>query len=55
MGRCGRKRENNIEMDVNETEWESVEWIGVAQYSNKLQAVVITVMNCRVPQNIVKF
>jgi len=49
VGRCGRRRENNIEVDVNESEWERVEWIDVAQYSNKLQAVVITVMNCRVP------
>jgi hypothetical protein len=33
--------ENGFEMDV--------EWIEVAQYGNKFQAVVITVMNCRVP------
>jgi hypothetical protein len=49
LGRCGRRRENNIEMDMNKSEWQSVDWSSVAQYSNKLQAVVITVMNSRVP------
>jgi len=41
--------ENNTEMDMNGSEWEIVDWINVAQYSNKLQAVVITVMNSRIP------
>jgi hypothetical protein len=30
LGKCGRRRENNIEMDMNESEWDSVDWIIVA-------------------------
>jgi hypothetical protein len=36
LGRCGRRRENNLKMDMNKTKWESLEWINVALYSRLL-------------------
>jgi hypothetical protein len=38
----------NIAMDLQEIEWESTDWINLAQDKDKWQAVMYTVMNLRV-------
>jgi hypothetical protein len=40
---------DNIEMDVLEIGWGGVDWIGLAQDTNKWRALVNVVMNLRVP------
>jgi hypothetical protein len=35
-------------MDIKETGWNSMDWINLARYRDKWQAVVKTVMNLRV-------
>jgi len=49
LGRYKHKLEENIKMDNEEIEQESVKWIYLAQDMVKLQAVVDTVMNFQVP------
>jgi hypothetical protein len=41
--------EENIRMDIMETEWESVDWIHLAQDRNQWLALVNVVMNFQVP------
>jgi hypothetical protein len=48
-GRPGHRWEDNIRMDLRELEWEDVECIHLAQDGDQYQALVITVMNLRVP------
>jgi hypothetical protein len=43
LGRGRRRREDNIKIDVRETEWE-VDLINVAQDKDQLRALVNTVM-----------
>jgi hypothetical protein len=38
-------------MDLREIEWDSMDWIDLAQDTDKWRALVNTVMNLRVPQN----
>jgi hypothetical protein len=40
---------DNIKIDLREIGWDDVEWIGLAQDSDKWRALVNTVMNLRVP------
>jgi len=40
--------ENNIKMDLTEIRCKGADWIHLAQVSDKLRAVVNTVMNIRV-------
>jgi hypothetical protein len=49
LGRPKRCWEVNIRMDLKETDWESVDWIRLAQERDQQQALVNTVMNLRVP------
>jgi hypothetical protein len=42
---------DNIKIDVLEIGWDGVDWIGLAQDSDKWRALVNAVMNLRVPQN----
>jgi len=44
LERPGRKQEDSITMDFN-----SVQWIGLAQVRRKWRAVVVTVLNLQVP------
>jgi hypothetical protein len=39
------KLEDNIQMDVRETGWGDIDWIHLAQNSDKWRALVNTVMN----------
>jgi hypothetical protein len=48
LGRPRRRWENGIRMDLREIGWGSVEWIQLAQGSDRWRAVVNTVMNLRV-------
>jgi hypothetical protein len=41
--------EENIKMALQVIGWRGVDWIGLAQDSERWQAVVNTVMNIRVP------
>jgi hypothetical protein len=41
----------NIEMDIIVTECEGINWIALAKYRDKWQALVNMAMNLRVPQN----
>jgi hypothetical protein len=40
---------DNIQIDLREIEWDSVDWIDLAQDRDQLRALVNTVMNLRVP------
>jgi hypothetical protein len=46
---------DNIKMDLGDSVgWGDVDWIGLAQDRNKWRALVNSVMNFRVPQNVGK-
>jgi hypothetical protein len=49
LGRPRHRWEDNIKMDLQEVGWEDVDWIDMAQDRDRWQAVVIAVMNLRVP------
>jgi hypothetical protein len=40
---------DNIKMDLREIGWDGVDWIDLAQDRDQWRALVITVMNLRVP------
>jgi hypothetical protein len=46
---------DNIKMDLQEVECEGIDWINVAQDMNRWWALVNTVMNFRVLQNVGNF
>jgi hypothetical protein len=54
LGRPRRRWEDNIKMDLREIRWDGVDWIGLAQDRVQWRAIVNTVMNFRVLQNIGK-
>jgi hypothetical protein len=49
LGRPRRRWVDNIRMDHGEVGWGDVDWIGLAQDRNRWRALVIVVMNFRVP------
>jgi hypothetical protein len=49
LGRPRRRWVDNIRMDLGELEWADVDWIGLAQDSNRWRALVNSVFNLRVP------
>jgi hypothetical protein len=49
LGRPRRRWEDNIRMDLRETGWEGVDWMGLAQDREQWRDLVNTVMNLRVP------
>ena len=55
LGTPGYRWENNIKMDIEEKRLEDVNWIYLAQDTNKLWAAVNTAMHLRFPQNSVNF
>jgi len=44
-----RRGKDNIKMDLQELEWEGMDWIDVAQDTDRWRALVNAVMNFRVP------
>ena len=44
-----RRWEDNIEMDLQEVGWGSLDWAELAQYRNRWLALVNAAMNLRVP------
>jgi hypothetical protein len=49
QGRLRRRWVNSIKMDLGETGWGDVDWIGLAQDRNRWRALVNAVMNLLVP------
>jgi hypothetical protein len=55
LGRRRHRWEDNIRMDLREIGWGGMDWIGLAQNRDQWGALVNTVMNIRIPQNVGKF
>jgi hypothetical protein len=55
LGRPMCRWEDNIKMDLQDMGWGSMDWIELARDRDRWQALVIAVMNLRVPQNAGKF
>jgi hypothetical protein len=49
LGRPRLRWVDNIKIDLREIGWDGVDWINLAQDSDKWRALVNTVMNLRVP------
>jgi hypothetical protein len=55
LGRPRRRWEDNIRMDLREIGWGGMDWIDLPQDRDQWRALVNTVMNLRVPENVGKF
>jgi hypothetical protein len=55
LGRPRLRLVDNIQMDLREIGWYSMDWIDVTQDRDQWRALVNTVMNLRVPKNARKF
>ena len=51
LGRPMRRWEDNIKMDLQEVGCRGVDWIGLTQDRDRWRALVIAIMNLRVPYN----
>ena len=49
LGRCRRRWEDNINMDLQEVGCKGTDWIELAQYGDRWQVLVNAVMNPSVP------
>ena len=49
LGRSTRRWEDNIKRNLQEVEWNGLEWIDLAQDRDRRRAVVNAIMNLRVP------
>jgi len=49
LGRPRRRWVDNIRMDLQEVVWEYMDWIGLAQNSDRWRTLVSAVMNLGVP------
>jgi hypothetical protein len=49
LGRPRRRWVGNIKMDLQEIEWDGVDWIDMAQNRDQRRALVYMVLNLRVP------
>jgi hypothetical protein len=55
LERPRRRWVDNTEIDLREIEWEGVDWIDLAQDREQWRALVNTVMNLGVVENVGKF
>jgi hypothetical protein len=55
LGKLRRRCEDNIRRDLTGIGWGGMDWIDLAQGMDQWRALVSTVMNLRVPQNVGKF
>ena len=55
LGRPRHGWEDNIKMDLQEVGCGAMDWIGLAQYRDRWQALVNAVMNFQVPYNVGNF
>jgi hypothetical protein len=49
LGRPRRRWVDNIKIDLRKIGWDVMDWIDLAQDRDKWNALVITIMNLRVP------
>jgi hypothetical protein len=49
LGRPRRRRVDNIKIDLKEIGWDDMDWMDLAQDMYQWRALVIMVMNLRVP------
>jgi hypothetical protein len=49
LGKPRRRWVDNIRMDLGDTGWGDVDWIGLAKVRNRWRAVMNLVLNLRVP------
>jgi hypothetical protein len=49
VGRPGRRRKDNVRLDLRELGWEGVDWIHLVQDRDQWWAVAETAMNLGVP------
>jgi hypothetical protein len=49
LGRPRRRRQDNIKMDLQEMRWGGMDWIALAEDTDRWRALVNAVMNIRVP------
>jgi hypothetical protein len=54
-GRHRHMREDNIKMDLREKGWGYMNWICLAQDRDQWRALLSTVMNLRIPNNVGRF
>jgi hypothetical protein len=55
LGRPRHRWADNTEMDLREIEWGGIDCIGLTQNRNQWKALLNTVINFQVPQNVGKF
>jgi hypothetical protein len=55
LGKPRRRWVDNIKMDLGEIGWDDMDWIDLAQDRDQWRALVNTMMNLRVPDNVGKF
>jgi hypothetical protein len=55
LGRLTHRLEDNIKTDLREIVWAGMDWINMAETRDQWRALVNTVMNLRVQQNVGKF
>jgi hypothetical protein len=49
LGRPRRRLEDNIKMDLQESGWEGMDWIDLAQYRDMGRALLNAVINLQLP------
>jgi hypothetical protein len=55
LGRPRRSCVDNVKTNLRERGWGGMDWIDLAQDKDQWRTLVSTVMNLRVPQNVLKF
>jgi hypothetical protein len=55
VGRPRRELEDNIKMGIRKIWWDSMDWVHLAQDRDQWRALVNSIMNFQVTQNVVKF